>query len=499
MSEQVIAKALAALKQDRFTEARDYIANYGLSGQLNLQHYLIRGLAELSLLAWADAAKTFTAAVTQYPDHPQLWSNLGQAEENLGDLKAAAKDYERSLELKPDEGDVHGNLSNVYRLLGRNADAEIMARAALDHGAPKAQALNSLGLALGRQGKFQAAEKCFIDALQLEPGNSSVLANLANLAIDQLNFTAAWPYYAKARSLNQSPMIDRDEGMARLLAGDYAIGWKLYQQRLKLPRALRLSPDCPLYAGEPLRGKKILLVAEQGMGDTIQFCRYGALLARAGAELIWAVQRPLVRLLAANVSGRVYGEDDQLPPTDYYLPLLSLPLMTEKFAPKLAPKTPYLRASRGAQLHLTSQAPKIGLVWSGSPTHERDHERSIDLRKLAPLWQNLKAQFYAPFIGAGLEQIGGFPIIRTDQLIGDFLDTAILLLQLDYLITVDTAIAHLAGALDVKTYLLLPYCPDWRWGIEGRSSPWYNSVTLLRQSRYGEWGMVVDSLASELC
>jgi hypothetical protein len=166
-------------------------------------------------------------------------------------------------------------------------------------------------------------------------------------------------------------------------------------------------------------------------------------------------------------------------------------------------------------------ARKIGLVWAGSPTHQRDHERSIKLEQLAPILDAVEADFYAPFVGAALAEIDRRPpppsprprgagedggaggsslskIIRLDRLMSDFADTAALVKQMDCVITVDTAIAHLAGALGVRTYLLLPYCPDWRWGISGETTPWYASMTLLRQPAYGDWKRVIEDLRKSL-
>lgn len=140
----------------------------------------------------------------------------------------------------------------------------------------------------------------------------------------------------------------------------------------------------------------------------------------------------------------------------------------------------------------------IGLVWAGSLTHERDHERSILLEQLNPLLQKSGVQFYAPFLGPSLSEIGNRPVTRLDNLITDFADTAALLMQLDCLVSVDTSVAHLAGALGVKTYLLLPHAPDWRWGISGEATPWYSSLTLLRQPSYGDWDDVIAQLMHKL-
>ncbi len=495
--EHYVSEALAALKRNDFPTTRAAIIAYAQTQPLGLKHYLIKGLAETALSDWTGAERTFSEAAAQHPGEAQLWFNLGIARENLGCFKEAAENYERSFALKPNQPEACGNLSNIYRRLARFTEAEAMARRALDLGAPKAQALNSLGLALAKQNKFAEAEEIFWDALKREPNNLLVLSNLANLAVDQLDFADAWPFFTKARAASQdSPLIRRDEAMARLLSGEFEMGWKLYEARLELPHALRVKPPCPMWRSESISGKKLLLLSEQGFGDAIQFCRYGVLLKQAGAELIWVVRKPLERLFAANLAGQVITEESGLPDADFYLPILSLPLALDKLRPEDAPPAPYLRAPGEPKLPPSSKK-KIGLVWTGSPTHERDHERSIPLARFAEILK-LPAQFYAPFTGFGLDQITDQPVMRLDNLIKDFADAAALLKQLDCLVTVDTASAHLAGALGVKTILLLPYAPDWRWGTQGETTPWYPSLTLLRQPIPGDWAAPVARLAERL-
>jgi tetratricopeptide (TPR) repeat protein len=499
MSQHLVAEALTALKNRDFRGARAHIAAYGRDHMFELRHYMIQGLAEMALADWQDAVITFTDAARQFPDQAQLWFNLGVAQENLRDYAGAAASYERSLARKADQAEACGNLSNVYRRLGRFAEAEAMARRAIAYGAPKVQALNILGLALGRQGKFAEAEQAFAEVLQIDPANAEVLANRANLCIDRLDFSAAWPLFADARAKNDLPVIRHHEGMAQLLFGDFEQGWNLCEARLDPLVNLRVQPNCPRYTGGSLAGKKLMLVAEQGQGDTIQFCRYGKLLAQTGAELIWVVQKSLQRLLAVNLTGQVYADSDLLPEADFYLPLMSLPLALHKYMPSEAPTAPYLQAPAEPKLLAgKNKNRRIGLVWSGSSTHERDAERSISLAQFAPLWENIAAEFYAPFVGPGLDQIADEPVVPLDEMIADFADTAALLMQLDCLITVDTAAAHLAGALGVKTFLLLPYCPDWRWGTQGTTTPWYPSLTLLRQQKPGDWSSVITQLKNNL-
>ena len=537
----LVAQALRSLRHGYFADARSYIQTYAADHKREAQHYLIEGLAMLATADWLAARDLFRQACADFPDQAQFWFNRGLAEENLEQLDEATASYQRSISLKPDYGEAYGNLSNIFRRQRRFPEAVQMACRAIAAGADKASALNVLALALGKQGNFSEAEKALDEAITLAPDDPAIRANRANLAVDQLKFNEAWELFASACALDKSAIIRRDEGMARLLAGNYVKGLPLYESRLELPKALRLHPECPRWQGEPLSGKTLLLISEQGFGDTIQFSRYAHKLAEAGADLIWTVRPPLQRLLAANVPGRVILESDPLPEADFWLPILSLPFALGMTS-ALPPASPDFHAPTLPRLPDAPGKRKIGLVWSGSPTHERDHERSIPLALLAPLWEKIDAQFYAPFKGAttalslsvipakaGIQADSpqemsqhsysqplpiipldsGFrrndavgndrtQILPLDHLITDFSDMAALLSQLDCLITVDTAAAHLAGALGLPTYLLLPHCPDWRWGASGEATAWYESLTLLRQPSYGDWNSVIQKLLAAL-
>ncbi len=459
------------------------------------KHFLIEGLATLAQADWVDAAELFRNATEQFPSNPQLWFNRALADENLGYFDKSIESYQRSLTLKPEQGEIFGNLSNIYRKQGKFPDAVQMACRAVAAGAPKSEALNMLALALAKQGNYGEAKKALDEAIIIAPDDGYLYANRANLAVDQLKFEEAWEDFSRAHSFDRAPIIHRDEGMARLLAGDYAAGLPLYEARLDVAGALRLHPTCPRWQGEDIRGKRLMIVAEQGYGDAIQFSRYALPLAQQGAELIWVVREPLRKLFAANLPGQIVVENEELPAADFWLPILSIPFAMGLKGPMAAP---LFKAPEGPPLPVTlSGARKIGLVWKGSATHERDHERSVDLQLLAPLLNLPNAEFFAPFVGAAKElQQKNLPIVPLDAFIGDFADAAALTAQLDCLITVDTAAAHLAGALGVCTYLLLPLCPDWRWGVSGTTTSWYPSMTLLRQTTYGDWGSVIEKLVS---
>ncbi len=483
--------ALNALKRKEFALARKILTSENATS-FGIQHYLILGLAELVLQDWQAALKTFIEATKRFDSHAPFWFNRGVAEENLKLFDAAIASQERCLALAPDMADACGNLSNLYRRKGRFAESESMARKALALGAAKGDALNCLGLALAKQGKFDEARKTFQDAHRAAPDNPDILFNHANLETEVFDFGEAWKLFAAARAIEDKPVFRHDEGLARLLSGDFKRGFDLFEARLELPNALRLISSYPRWKGESLKGKKLLIIAEQGFGDAIQFCRYQKFLP--DGDLVWAVPKNLVRLLTPALRGTVADEKSVLPACDFYIPIMSLALHAPLPIPPREGEGIYLNAPATPALPQDAHDFKIGLAWAGSRTHQRDHERSIPLKFFKPLLDSVKADFYAPFTGEALEEIGDLPITRLDNLITDFADTAALLKQMDCLATVDTAVAHLAGAMGVKTFLLLPTCPDWRWGTKGETTPLYPSMTLVRQTAYGDWADVIERL-----
>ena len=482
--------ALEALKRKDFAAALALMArederNFGVS------HFLIKGLSESALKDWAAALATFTAASLRFPDYALFWLNRGIAEENLHLPEAAITSHERCLALNPLQAEACGNLSNLYRNTRRGVEAsvaaEAMARRALALGADQGDALNCLALALEKQGKVDEAREVFLQAHQAAPDKALILANHANLETNIFNFAAAWPLFAAARAISDDAVFRHDEGLARLLSGDSERGFALFEARLENPEALRIRPSCPRWQGESLKGKKLLIVAEQGFGDVIHFCRYESCLPEG--DLVWAVPKNLVRLLKPSLRGEVLDETAPLPACDYYVPMMSLGLLNSVPLEGI-----YLSAPATPLLPKGSHPLKIGIVWAGSKTHRRDDERSIPLKLFAPILESVPADFYAPLLGEALEEIGDLPITRLDSLLTDFADTAALLHQMDCLITVDTAVAHLAGALGVKTFMLLPLCPDWRWGVTGDTTPPYPSMTLVRQQTHGDWSSAIDKV-----
>jgi len=299
--------------------------------------------------------------------------------------------------------------------------------------------------------------------------------------------------------------------LALLVQGHFPEGWEEYEWRWKTKGLLsprQLLPQ-PLWDGRPLAGRAILLHAEQGLGDTIQFIRYLPLVAQRGGRVIVECQPELQRLVQAMTPDiPVLARGQPLPDFAFQCPLLSLPKALGTTLATIPATVPYLHAdAQNVQMWRDrlaghGSALKVGLIWAGNPHHKNDRNRSVKLASLAPLAQVPGVQFYSLQKGAAAAQAKTPPpgmdlIDRTDDL-QDFADTAAMIANLDLVIAVDTSVVHLAGALAKPVWTLLPYCPDWRWLLKRQDSPWYPTMRLFRQPEIGDWDSVIQQLAAAL-
>jgi hypothetical protein len=313
--------------------------------------------------------------------------------------------------------------------------------------------------------------------------------------------------------------LDPDHGAARrsaaycrLLMGDFAQGWMQHESRWEASDVVfrRRHADRPLWLGvEPVAGKTVLLHAEQGFGDTLQFCRYASLVAARGATVVLEVPAALKTVLASlHGVSRVVSESDTQLPFDFQCPLMSLPLAFGTDLNTVPAETPYLRADADRVQTWKARLDeaggrgrlRIGLAWSGNPHHKNDENRSMSLATLAPLY-GLDATFVSlqPDVrqdDAGVLAQSGILDFRGE--LRDFADTAALMQALDLVISVDTSVAHLAGALGRPLWILLPRVPDWRWLLDREDSPWYPGARLFRQDRPGDWPVVIEHVAQAL-
>ena len=460
----------------------------------------------------AEAMGGYKAVLSSQPSNPAALHFLGLCHHQQGRHAEALPLMLKAVQLAPRDPTFHSNLGPVYFCLGQlDKAAECYERALrLDPATPGA--LSNLGNIHESQGRLPEAIECYRRAIALNPKLPDAHVNLG-VALQKLNLVDdAIAAYHSAVTL--SPMLVQAHwnlSQALLLKGDLAEGWREFEWRLLRDDFARLRSSLP----RPHELKKdnavCLVQSEQGYGDLFQFARfipsYRGLLP-AGARLVLRCPAQTRRLLAGlpGVDELEAGDAPSTANYDASIPLLSLPLALGIDTGAIATPGPYLKADgrlAGAwRERLPNDAFNVGLCWAGSPTHKNDHNRSIPPSKLAPLASIPGARLHS--LHKGTNQLGSFPlpdgmeVYDLSPLLDDFADTAAAIAGLDLVITVDTSLAHLAGALGAKTWVLLPFAPDWRWGLSSETTPWYPSVRLFRQPSAGDWEAILSQITSAL-
>ncbi|MEW6342587.1 MAG: tetratricopeptide repeat protein [Pseudomonadota bacterium] len=440
------------------------------------------------------------------PNHAKAYATRGNALLHQERHEDALLDYSRSLELESGASDVLCNQGSALRQLGRYEAALQSYDAALAASADFPEGWCNRGNVLHDMRRYEDALAAFDRALAINPKYAMAWFNRGNALFDTLRFDAALQDYDQAIKIDPN-YVDAHfaQGFIYLHRGDFARGWPKYEWRLRDPKSEHSKRffSQPRWSGEePLDGRTILIYAEQGFGDTVQFCRYVQRLLDAGARVVLEVQ-PALRSLVTTLHGsvQVVATGEPLPAFDYQCPLLSLPFLFQTDLSSIPAQTRYLHADAGLvekweKILGTRQRLRIGLAWSGNSEHRNDRNRSIELATLGPLldldvdWISLQKVVRENDV-AVLEQS---PIRSFEADIRDFSDTAALIRSLDLVISVDTAVAHLAGALGGPVWILLPYVAEWRWMSGREDSPWYPEARLFRQEAPGRWPEVINAV-----
>ena len=447
---------------------------------------LVAGFAPAHL-ALGEICKTqhdFSAAFMHFrtaseidPSSVDAFQGVGeihQAEERYPEAIAA---YRQALALEPHRVTALNMLGGVYQCLEQPEDAEQYYRQALALDPKRATVLNNLGVALIAQGKLEDASAVLHHLVEIQPDYAEGHWNLS---------------------------------MALLAAGNYIDGWRESEWRFKKTNPVpERGFEQPRWDGSPLNGKTILLHAEQGFGDTIQFARYVPLVVQRGGRVIVECQVPALKRLLQSISGvaEVVVAGNDLPFFDCHLPMLSLPLVFGTTPEAIPSQVPYLVAEpTDVEVWHRRLGPstkfRVGLVWFAKQSQVLNRKRSCPLRMFAPLWAVPDVEFYTLQVGVGTEQLKEFSsyceLIDLTHHINDFADTAAFMANLDLVITIDTVTAHLAGALGIQTWVVLPHVAEWRWLCRRQDSPWYSAMRLFRQSSPGDWPTLMDTIATAL-
>jgi len=476
--------------------------------------YSNRGNVLKDLKRLDEALDSYDRALELKPDYAEAHNNRGFALQDLGRLVEALDSYDRAVELKPDYAEAFSNRGNALKGLSRLEEAlDSYGRAiALNPDDPEGH--YSRGLALQEAGRLNEALESYDRALCLNPEYVDAYCN-RGLALKGLKrLDEAMDSYQRALELKP----DFADGhlnlsLCRLLKGDFALGWEGFEWRWRskqVARQLGTKRDFtqPLWLGaESLRGKTILLHSDQGLGDALQFCRYARLAGDLGARVILEVPGPLVALLR-NLAGvaQLVEKGAVLPAFDYHCPLLSLPLAFRTDVKTIPSPGGYISSDPGKVAAWRAKLgerdrPRVGLAWSGSAQHQNDRNRSIALDDIV---ERLPRQFqYVSLQTEVREEDAETLAARADIAhfggqLHDFTDTAALCELMDVIVSVDTSVAHLAGALGRPVWILLPFIPDWRWLLDREDSVWYSSARLFRQDHAGDWAGVIEKVRTEL-
>lgn len=470
-----------------------------------------RGHVLHELACFDEALASYDAALAIQPGFAEALHGRGTVLRALRRFEDALLSYDQALSVQPDYAEALHGRGNALQSLRRFDEALASYDQAVVARPDYAEALCDRGLVLQAQNRIDDALASFDDALAVRPDYVEVHNNRGNLLMDFNRPEEALASYQRAIAVRPDFAPARLGGsMCLLLLGDYEHGWREYESRwAAYPEPV---PAQPLWLGDAdIGGKTILLRGEQGIGDTLQFCRYAKLVAQQGARIVLEVPREVVALLASlDPSFRIVARGDQLPEFDFHVPLLSLPLAFKTTLDTIPAEIAYLRAPAQKLALWRSRLgprtrPRIGLVWAGNPRGGRrlDRLRSIAFDQLAPLIAAADCEFYSLQKGAdAVAQLrrGAWRerIVDWTEEFNDFADTAALIENLDLVITVDTSVAHLAGALGKPFWLMNRFNTCWRWLLDRPDSPWYPTARIFRQPSYGDWDSVIANIAAEL-
>jgi FkbM family methyltransferase len=469
-----------------------------------------RGNALLTLERYADALETFDHALRLDSGRAKIHNNRGLALNELGRLGESIESFDRAILLQPNYGKAFKNRGSVLMSLGRNSDALASCQRAVELDANDSDAFVVQGNVLKELKRFGEAQSCFNKAIMLNPANPQAFNGRANTLVEQVRLSEAIRSFDQAVSLKPgyaAAIFSR--GVCKLLAGNYSEGWEDYEARWDISKNPTKRPPIrgAIWRGENLSGRRIAVHCEQGLGDIIQFVRYLPLLVGQGAQVTFAVLPKLARVLKKAVNGtRVAEKIESTETFDYVSPLISLPLWLSRDIETVPKRVPYLEAETALisrwKKHIGEHGFRVGIAWQGS-RGLIDVGRSIPASHFARLARipGVRLISLQKEDGADLGAISSeIECLPKDFDGGDdaFVDTAAVMSCLDLVITSDTSIAHLAGALAKPTWVALKHLPDWRWMLDREDSPWYPTMRLFRQHSPGDWEGVFSKIEQEL-
>jgi tetratricopeptide (TPR) repeat protein len=490
------------------------------------------GIVHAAKKEWDTAVFYYRRALSLKPTYPDAHNSLGIALMELGRLEEAEASSREALRLKPSFAEAHNSLGTILEKQSRLDAAVASFHEAIRLKPNMAQGYNNLGNALKRQSKYDEAVDCYKKALQLKPDYAEAHTNLGNIRVQQTLYDEAQLCYNEALRLEpEHPETHFNQSLLWLQLGKWEQGWREYEWRWTTKSFPRYSFTQPRWDGSRSSGQTVLLLAEQGLGDTLQFIRYAPALRERCDRVILQCQTPLLRLLSDTQGvDQVVPQSAPLPAFDAYIPLLSLPGILGASVDDLLSEVPYLHPDSALVDQWKTEMSEvcnshylIGIAWQGNPIFRVDRQRSVPLEQFSRLAEIPGVRLISLQKGPGTEQLPRkcgvqsaecdvqenpgsalrtlYSALRTpvlDEASGPFMDTAALMKSLDLVISSDTAVPHLAGALGVPVWVALPLVPDWRWLLDREDCPWYPSMRLFRQTKFEQWNDVFERMAEEL-
>jgi Flp pilus assembly protein TadD len=544
MSSELLAQAISHQQAGQLQQAERIYQQILSADPNNADAWHLLGLVALQLGRHEVAAAYIGRAVALAPSDPDAHNNLGTAFKSLGKLDDAVGLFHRAVQLRPDFVEALSNLANVLQEQQRFGDAETVLRRLLQLTPNNTDAHYKLGVSLQKQQRLEEAAECYRRSVALKPDFAEAHSNLGSALRLQEKTDEAVQSFERALALKATdPELQFNLGVAvatmgdvdrasqcfrraielnpnhaeahfnlgglSLLRGDFASGWPEYEWRWRTGLQQPRQFSRPSWDGRPLNGQTILIYAEQGIGDTIQFVRYASLVKELGGTVVMECPKALQRLLeTCRGIDRLIGEGDELPSFDAQVALLSLPGILKTTVDTIPGRVPYLYADRGLVdwWHERLRGVpgfRIGIHWQGRAGYGAYQWRHIPVEYFTALAATTGARLISlqketndPSLAlrAGVVDFGE----ELDTRHGAFMDTAAIMMNLDLVITSDTSVAHLAGAMGVPVWVALPFVPDWRWMLERSDSPWYPTMRLFRQKSRGDWAGVFKEIEAAL-
>lgn len=494
---------------------QEALSSYEHAISLNPRHaeaHYNRGVVLKELNRYHDAVASYTNAFSLKNDYVDAYNNCGNVLITLKRFEEALTCFQKAIEINPNYAYAYNGLGNVLMELKRFDEALLSYEKAIALNSDSPDPHNGKSNALQELKRFDDAVSGYEKAISLNPDAADTYANRGLAMQGMRKFEEALFSYDKAIELNPE-MADPywNKALLKILMGEYEEGWHLYEYRRHRSGKQDSYPtyDQPLWLGQESIADKILYIyPEQGLGDFIQFCRYVPLVENLGAKVVLKVPNALYAMIKTmGLNARIVRNDEKVEEFDFHCPIMSLPLAFKTTVETIPNKIPYFFSDQfkknywERKLAYASNSLKVGLVWSGSKDHKKDHDRSLRLEQLAPIL-DLPITFYS--LQKEVREQDKITLSKFDQIqqyheeLNDFSDTAAMVDCLDLVISVDTSVAHLAGAMGKNVWILISYLPDYRWMLDRGDTPWYPTARLFRQANVGDWESVIGNVKTSL-